>query len=75
MMAATSPPIPEEKVPPLKISTKPSSAKGAPEQRTVAPLKLGKLPQLKSPKPAEKKPRKRPLAKVQAPPLPVCKFL
>ena len=66
MIAATSPPLSEEKVPPLKISTK-----GAQDQRTVAPLKLGKLPQLKSPKPAEKKPRKRPLSKVQAPPPPV----
>merc|ERR1719266_2323054 len=70
-MAATSPPIREEKVPPLKISTKSSPPKASQDQRTVAPLKLGKLPQLKSPKPAEKKPRKRPLKEVQAPSPPV----
>ena len=69
-----SPPKKEEKVPPLKISTKPSPPKGNQDQRTVAPLKLGKLPQLKSPKPAEKKPRKRPLKEVQAPSPPVRSF-
>ena len=69
---ATSPPLrAEEKVPPLKISTLPASSKRETDNRTVAPLKLGRLPQMKSPKPAEKKPRKRPISKVHAPPPPV----